>query len=70
MNDLSETDFARIAAELRRASAEAQRDAERDPARFEALKRKAEHLARAAERIQADAHAREKFIILNEDAAA
>jgi hypothetical protein len=62
----TETDFARIAAELRRASAEARRDAERNPARFEDLKRKAEHLARAAARIQADAHARENFIVLNE----
>jgi hypothetical protein len=65
MSDISETDFARIAAELRYASAEAQRDAERNPARSEDLKRKAEHLAEAAARIQADAQAREKFVILN-----
>jgi hypothetical protein len=68
MSDISETDFARIAAELRRASAEARRDAERNPAKFEDLRRKAEHLDQAAKRIQADAHAREKFIVLNEGA--
>ena len=68
MSDICETDFARIAAELRHASAEARRDAERNPARFADLERKAEHLARAAARIQADALAREKFIVLNEGA--
>ena len=68
MFDISETDFARIAAELRLASAEAQRDAERDPAASEQLRRKAEHLARAAARIQADARAREKFVLPNVEA--
>ncbi|MBX6368864.1 MAG: hypothetical protein IRZ04_12825 [Rhodospirillales bacterium] len=65
MTDISETDFARIAAELRLASAEAARAAERDPESSEALRRKAEHLARAATRILADARAREKFILPN-----
>jgi hypothetical protein len=68
MSDISETDFARIAAELRLASIEAERAAQRNPARSADLKRKADRLARAAARIQEDAHAREKSIILKQDA--
>ena len=69
MSDIEETDFARIAADLRRASIEAQRAAERNPD-SEHLRRKARALARAAARIQEDAHAREKFIVINQGADA
>jgi hypothetical protein len=68
MSDIDETDFARIAAELRLASIEAQRAAERHPEGSEVLRRKADHLARAAARIQEDAQARAKFIPTNADA--
>ena len=65
MSDIDETDFARIAAELRVASIEAQRDAERSPSSSEDLQRKARNLARAAARIQEDARAREGFLMMN-----
>jgi hypothetical protein len=61
-----ETDFVRIAEELRRASIEAKRAAERDPDRSEELRAKARSLARAAARIQADAAGRETFIPLDD----
>lgn len=65
MIDVTETDFAKIAAELRRASIEARQAAQANPARSDDLRRKAVHLARTAARIQADAYARSGFVAAN-----
>jgi hypothetical protein len=65
MHDVTETDFAQIAAELRRASIEASQAAQIQPERGDDLHRKALHLARTAARIQADAYARRGFIMPN-----
>jgi len=54
MNDVT-VDFEQIASDLRRASEEARREAERKPASCVELQRKADDLLRAAERIEADA---------------
>jgi hypothetical protein len=59
------TDFLRIAADLRRASDEARREAARRPAEREDLVRKAYNLERAAARIEEDAVNRESYQILN-----
>jgi hypothetical protein len=64
MSVVTDTDFARLAAELRLASLEAQRDAARRPLESEDLRRKARHLALAAARIQEDARARDGFFAL------
>jgi hypothetical protein len=62
-----ETDFARIAEDLRHAAIEAKRAAARNPEQSEALETKAKKLARAAARILADARARDGFIAMNAD---
>ena len=67
---VNETDFIRIAEELRRASQEAKRDAERDPEHSAQLRAKARKLLLAADRIQEDARAREGFIAINHGRAA
>ena len=62
---VSETDFERIAEELRRASQEAKKAAELNPEHSVQLRAKARKLLLAAERIQADARGREGFIVVN-----
>ena len=63
----NETDFIRIAEELRLAALEAKRAAEHDPEQSEALRRKARNLALAAARIDADARLRHGFIAVNDN---
>jgi hypothetical protein len=67
MSDVTETDFARIAAELRLASMEAQREADLNPGLLD-LQQKARRLARAAARIQEDARAREGVLVIDHEA--
>lgn len=65
-----ETDFVRIAAELREAREEALRAAQRDPANRDSLRAKASRLERAADRIEADASGRDVALAIslyNED---
>jgi hypothetical protein len=62
----ADTDFLRIADELRRAAREVREAARRDPAQSAALENKARKLSSAAARIEADAHARQGFIAIND----
>jgi hypothetical protein len=59
----SDTDFQRIAAELRDEAERAARVAALRPEHSDALRRKARDLARAAERIEEDANARESYVL-------
>jgi hypothetical protein len=68
MTDVGETDFRRIAEDLRRASDEARRQAMLNPSESEKLRRKARDLEAAAERIEEDANARQGFVHLNVEA--
>ena len=65
MQDEQETDFSRIAAELREEAERAAAAAAADPDRSEELRRKARDLARAAERIGEDANARESYVVVD-----
>jgi hypothetical protein len=67
---VTETDFFRIAEELRRASQEAKTAAELNPEQSAQLRAKALKLLLAADRIQADARGREGFIVVNHGRAA
>ena len=68
MTDVGETDFRKIAEDLRRASDEARRQAMLNPSESEKLRRKARDLEAAAERIEEDANARQGFVNLNVEA--
>lgn len=62
-----ETDFARIAAELRLEAERAARAASVQPDRSEELRRKARDLTRAADCIEQDANARQGQIVIQGD---
>lgn len=62
-----DTDFARMAEDLQRASIEARRAAERNPEQSEMLEAKARKLASAAARIRADAKNRVAYIALDRE---
>jgi hypothetical protein len=66
MTELQPMDFSEIAADLRRASEEARRAAEADPVNSEQLRRKSRDLLSAAQRIEADAIVRQRFLMLND----
>jgi hypothetical protein len=59
------TDFARIVVELRQEAAAAAHAAALNPGESEQLRRKVRNLERAAARIEADARARESYVVLN-----
>ena len=66
MTDSDGPDYHRIVAELRQASAEALAAAARDPRNSADLQHKAQQLDRAAQRIEADASRRDRFLMVNE----
>jgi hypothetical protein len=66
MTRLQPMDFSEIAADLRRASDEARQAAEVDPVNSEQLRRKSRDLLSAAQRIEADAVVRQRFLMLND----
>jgi hypothetical protein len=67
MHDDQETDFSRIAAELREEAERAAAAAAANPGRSKELRRKARDLARAAERIGEDANARASYVVIEPD---
>jgi len=66
MTESDGPDYHRIVAELRQASAEARAAAARDPRNSADLQLKAQQLDRAAQRIEADASRRDRFLMVNE----
>ena len=66
MTRLQPMDFSEIAADLRRASDEARQAADVDPVNSEQLRRKSRDLLSAAQRIEADAVVRQRFLMLND----
>jgi hypothetical protein len=62
-----DTDFGKIADELRHASDEARREAARDPDNRDELRRKARALESAAERIEREAEKRQHFVAFNDE---